>query len=183
MSKKRVSIDHTRHCIHTSNKNKKIHVRIHSTSKVLRAGLFIVLAVLEVTQRAPPTCTIFHVPWPCRAHVDHNAVLEMYPWLWVSNPSKNSNIVACRAYFRMSFSNTFLSCTFSSACSLFRRATRCSMVSGRGFRATSSNPKLPSLKITVDVKFFLRSNCSAKTSSLVFFLIRPSGVREREGGM
>ena len=58
MSKKRVSIDHTRHCIHTSNKNKKIHVRIHSTSKVLRAGLFILMAVLEVTQRVPPTCTI-----------------------------------------------------------------------------------------------------------------------------
>ena len=28
---KNVSIDHTRHCIQTSNQNKKIHVRINST--------------------------------------------------------------------------------------------------------------------------------------------------------
>jgi hypothetical protein len=30
---KSVSIDHTRHCIQTSNQNKKIHVRINSTVK------------------------------------------------------------------------------------------------------------------------------------------------------
>jgi hypothetical protein len=59
--KKRVSLDHTRNCIHTSNKNKKIYPRIHSTVKVIRACIFVVLSVLEVTQRVPPTCTIIHI--------------------------------------------------------------------------------------------------------------------------
>ena len=54
---KNVSIDHTRHCIQTYNKNKKIHVRIHSTFKVIRTCIFILLAVLKVTQRVQPTCT------------------------------------------------------------------------------------------------------------------------------
>ena len=55
---KKVSIDHTRHCIDTYNKNKQIHVRIHSTVNVIRARIFIMLSVLEVTQRVPPTCII-----------------------------------------------------------------------------------------------------------------------------
>ena len=55
---KKVSIDHTRNCIQTSTKNKKIYPRIHSTVKVIRACIFIMLAVLEVTQRVPPTCII-----------------------------------------------------------------------------------------------------------------------------
>ena len=38
---KRVSIDHTRPCIQTYNKNKKIHVRITSTVKVIRTCIFI----------------------------------------------------------------------------------------------------------------------------------------------
>jgi len=55
---KKVSTDHTRPCIQTYNKNKKIHVRITSTVKVIRACMFIMLSVLKVTQRVPPTCTI-----------------------------------------------------------------------------------------------------------------------------
>ena len=46
---KTVSIDHTKH--------KKIPVRINSTFNVIRACMFILLSVLEVTQRVPPTCT------------------------------------------------------------------------------------------------------------------------------
>ena len=53
---KNVSLDHTRNCISTSNKNKKIRVRIHSTVKVIRACMFIMWSVLEVAQRVPPTC-------------------------------------------------------------------------------------------------------------------------------
>ena len=53
-----VSIDPTRPCIYTSNKHTKIHVRIHSTVNVLRACIFIMLSVLKVTQRVPPTCII-----------------------------------------------------------------------------------------------------------------------------
>ena len=56
-SKKNVSIDHTRNCIQTYNKNKKIHVRINSTVKVIRTCIFILLSVLEGTQLVPPTCT------------------------------------------------------------------------------------------------------------------------------
>ena len=41
----------------TYNKNIKIHVRINSTVNVIRARLFIMWSVLEVTQRVPPTCT------------------------------------------------------------------------------------------------------------------------------
>jgi hypothetical protein len=41
------------------HKNKQIHVRIHSTFKVIRTCMFIVLSVLEGTQRVPPTCTDF----------------------------------------------------------------------------------------------------------------------------
>ena len=55
---KNVSIDHTRHCIQTSNKNFKIYPRINSTFKVIRTCIFIMLSVLEGTQRVPPTCTI-----------------------------------------------------------------------------------------------------------------------------
>ena len=55
---KSVSIDPTRPCIYTSNQNIKIHVRIHSTVNVIRARIFIMLSVREVTQRVPPTCTI-----------------------------------------------------------------------------------------------------------------------------
>ena len=36
-----VSSDRTRNCISTSNKHKKIQVRIHSTDKVIRACLLI----------------------------------------------------------------------------------------------------------------------------------------------
>ena len=39
-------------------KNIKIHPRINSTFKVIQACLFILLSVLEVTQRVRPTCTI-----------------------------------------------------------------------------------------------------------------------------
>ena len=46
---KTVSIDHTKH--------KKIPVRINSTFNVIRACMFILLSVREVTQRVPPTCT------------------------------------------------------------------------------------------------------------------------------
>jgi hypothetical protein len=62
---KNVSIDHTRHCIQTSNQNKKNPVRINSTFKVIRKCIFIMLAVLEVTQRVPPTCIIqtSRTPW------------------------------------------------------------------------------------------------------------------------
>ena len=59
---KNVSLDHTRNCISTSNKHKKIHVRINSTVKVIRACIFIMWSVLEGTQRVPPTCTRLHVP-------------------------------------------------------------------------------------------------------------------------
>ena len=52
-----VSLDHTRHCIHTYNKNIQIYPRIHSTVNVIRTCLFILLSVLEVAQRVPPTCT------------------------------------------------------------------------------------------------------------------------------
>ena len=38
---KRVSLDHTRNCISTYNKNKKRHVRIHATDNVIRACMFI----------------------------------------------------------------------------------------------------------------------------------------------
>ena len=55
---KNVSLDHTRNCIYTYNKNLKIHVRINSTVKVIRARIFIMLSVLEGTQRVPPTCII-----------------------------------------------------------------------------------------------------------------------------
>ena len=57
-SKKRVSLDPTRLCNYTSNKTIKIQVRIHSTFKVIRACMFIVWSVLEVTQRVPPTCVV-----------------------------------------------------------------------------------------------------------------------------
>ena len=40
----------------TYNKKIKIHVRIHSTVNVIRACIFTMLPVLEVTQRVPPTC-------------------------------------------------------------------------------------------------------------------------------
>ena len=52
-----VSIDQTRHCIQTYI---KIHVRINSTVKVIRASIFTIWSVLEVTQRVDlqPTCTI-----------------------------------------------------------------------------------------------------------------------------
>ena len=53
-----VSLDRTRPCIYTSNKNITIHVRIHSTVNVIQACIFILLSVLEVTQRVPPTCII-----------------------------------------------------------------------------------------------------------------------------
>jgi hypothetical protein len=39
-------------------KIQKRHGRIHSTVKVIRACLFIMLSVQEVTQRVPPTCII-----------------------------------------------------------------------------------------------------------------------------
>ena len=55
---KNVSLDHTRPCIQTYNKNIKIYPRINSTFKVIRACIFIMLSVREVTQRVPPTCTI-----------------------------------------------------------------------------------------------------------------------------
>ena len=55
---KSVSLDHTRRCIHTYNKNIQIHPRIHSTVNVIRTCLFILLSVLKVAQRVPPTCTI-----------------------------------------------------------------------------------------------------------------------------
>ena len=55
---KNVSIDHTRHCIQTSNKNLKIYPRINSTFKVIRKCIFLMLSVLEVAQRVPPTCII-----------------------------------------------------------------------------------------------------------------------------
>ena len=38
---KSVSIDHTRHCIQTYNKNKKIYPRITSTVKVIQPCIFI----------------------------------------------------------------------------------------------------------------------------------------------
>jgi hypothetical protein len=45
-----VSLDPTRHCIQTYNQNRKIQVRIlNSTDKVIRASLFRLLSVLEVT--------------------------------------------------------------------------------------------------------------------------------------
>jgi hypothetical protein len=53
---KNVSLDRTRHCIYTYNKNKQRHVRIHSTVNVIRTCIFIMLSVLEVTDRVPPTC-------------------------------------------------------------------------------------------------------------------------------
>ena len=53
---KSVSLDHTHNCIQTSHKNIKIHVRIHSTVNVIRACIFIMLSVLKITQRVPPTC-------------------------------------------------------------------------------------------------------------------------------
>ena len=46
---KNVSLDPTRPCIQTYNQNIKIHVRINSTVKVIRACIFIMLSVLEVT--------------------------------------------------------------------------------------------------------------------------------------
>jgi hypothetical protein len=55
---KNVSLDHTRHCIHTYNKKIKIYLRINSTVNVIRACMFIMLPVLQGTQRVPPTCTI-----------------------------------------------------------------------------------------------------------------------------
>ena len=63
---KNVSLAPTRPCISTYNKNRRIHVRIHSTVNVIRACMFIMLSVLEVTQRVPPTCNNyqFHVPQP-----------------------------------------------------------------------------------------------------------------------
>ena len=54
---KNVSIDPTRPCISTYNKHIKIHPRINSTVQVIRACMFIMWSVREVTQRAPPTCT------------------------------------------------------------------------------------------------------------------------------
>ena len=44
--------------MHTSTKHITIHVRIHSTVQVIRARIFLVLSVLEVTQRVQPTCII-----------------------------------------------------------------------------------------------------------------------------
>jgi hypothetical protein len=35
----------------------KIHARINATFQVIRAWIFILLSVLEGTQRVPPTCT------------------------------------------------------------------------------------------------------------------------------
>ena len=55
---KSVSSDPTRPCIQTSNKNLKIYPRIHSTFKVIRTCMFIMLSVLKGTQRVPPTCII-----------------------------------------------------------------------------------------------------------------------------
>ena len=55
---KNVSLDHTRNCISTSNKNKKIYPRINSTVKVIPACIFIMWSVLEGTQRVQWTCTI-----------------------------------------------------------------------------------------------------------------------------
>ena len=52
-----VSLDDTRRCIHTYNKNIQIYPRIHSTVNVIRTCLCILLSVLEVAQRVPPTCT------------------------------------------------------------------------------------------------------------------------------
>ena len=49
--KKSVSLDRTRPCIQTSNNHKKIQVRINATVKVIRACLFVMFPVLEVTQR------------------------------------------------------------------------------------------------------------------------------------
>ena len=67
-SKKASVLIHTRPCIYTSNKKTKRQVRINSTVNVIRACIFIMLSVLEVTQRVPPTCTIktFHGPFPHR---------------------------------------------------------------------------------------------------------------------
>jgi hypothetical protein len=59
---KNVSLDHTRPCIQTYNKKIKRYPRINSTVKVIRACIFIMLSVREVTQRVPPTCTIKAVP-------------------------------------------------------------------------------------------------------------------------
>ena len=56
-SDKNVSLDRTRPCMDTYNKNIKIHPRIHSTVNVIRTCLFILLSVLKVAQRVPPTCT------------------------------------------------------------------------------------------------------------------------------
>jgi hypothetical protein len=52
-SKKELVLINTRPCIDTSNQNKQIHVRIHSTVQVIRARMFILWSVLEVTQRVP----------------------------------------------------------------------------------------------------------------------------------
>ena len=60
-SKQRVSIDRTRPCICTYNQNKKMHVRITSTVKVIRTCMFIEWSVLEGTQRVPPTCTMIQI--------------------------------------------------------------------------------------------------------------------------
>ena len=54
---KKVSLDHIHNCIQTWHTNNKIHARINSTLKVIRACIFILWSVLEVTQRVPPTCT------------------------------------------------------------------------------------------------------------------------------
>ena len=56
-SKKTLVLIYTRPCIHTYNKNIKIYPRINSTVNVIRASIYIMLSVLEVTQRVPPTCT------------------------------------------------------------------------------------------------------------------------------
>ena len=55
-SNKNVSIDHPRHCRQPSKKKYK-NTRIHSTFKVIQACLFVLLSVLKVPQRVPPTCT------------------------------------------------------------------------------------------------------------------------------
>ena len=73
-SKQSVSLDHTRPCISTYNKHIKRQVRIHATDNVVRACIFIMLSVLEVAQRVPPTCTTStsrtppqqHRSWPAR---------------------------------------------------------------------------------------------------------------------
>jgi hypothetical protein len=80
-----VSLDPTRPCIDTSNTHIKIHVRIHSTVNVIRACLFIMWSVLDVTQRVPPTCTLktsrtCTTPPTCVGR--GRGVFPWHPWGW-----------------------------------------------------------------------------------------------------